>query len=169
MAEVKSGAATMTTPLSSILVVNHLRIHHLFRSCMDVVHGSDPGHLIGCLELLRDTFGPCHLIDQMKEHFFRPAVHFLQMGVQLAAEEHGGVNGFPILQHVLASALAPDADMRGRRQNEVGNQVIALLMIGSSKLFDNDFMRISPLSEICTEYADSGFLATKALFLDKLQ
>ncbi len=72
--------------LRNLLVVNQLRIHYLFGSGPDVVHCSDPGHLIGGLELLGDAFGAGHLINQLKERFFRLPVHLLKMGVLLVAE-----------------------------------------------------------------------------------
>ena len=52
------------------------------------VHGADPCHLVGGLELLGDALCFGHLGGQKLHHLIGLAVHFLQMGVQPVGQKH---------------------------------------------------------------------------------
>lgn len=81
------------------------------------------------------------------------------MGGQLAAEEHGGVDGFPVLQQVPASAFTPDSEVRGRRRNKIGDQIISLLMIGPAELNDSIVNLLSSKYEH-TAFAISNYICS---------
>ena len=51
------------------------------------------------------------------------------MGVQLAAEEQTGVDTVMVLLQITAAAKPPDADAGAFRREQVGEQIVSLLVI----------------------------------------
>ena len=93
---------------------------------------SNPFHLIFGFELLCNTLLFSHLIYKLKKHTFSLLVDFSEVGLQLSTKKQGSIERFSMLSQILLSPLAPYADSDILKWYEVWNEVITLLMIGST-------------------------------------
>lgn len=81
-------------------------VHNLHRTCPDIVHPTDPFHLVTCHELFRHALPLGHLLHQPGEHRFGLLVNVSQAAVRLAAQLQAGVEGFAVLFDVSQVPLA---------------------------------------------------------------
>ena len=63
------------------LGVNKISVHDLGGSVADVVHSTNPRHLIIRFELFGHTLTLCHLFHQPRKHFFRLSVNISKVTV----------------------------------------------------------------------------------------
>ena len=74
------------------------------------------------LHFFRDALAFCYLRHELLRHSFSGLVGFLQMSVERACRQHGIVNRLLVTSEELSPALTPDADARGFRRNQVGDE-----------------------------------------------
>ena len=72
-----------------LFTANQFAIYNLHSPISDVIHPSDPLHLVVCLELLRDAFRLGYLLYQPREHLLRLTVDVGKIAVQSATGEQG--------------------------------------------------------------------------------
>lgn len=89
------------------------RIDYCLNLLPYIVHPPHPLNLVFGLELLRYALAGGVLLHKQIAHLVSLAVYFLQMGVQLAAEEQPGLDGAFILLQIVLTALIPDAVCQG--------------------------------------------------------
>ena len=104
-------------------------IYNLFNTLPNIVHPLHPFQLVFGLELFCDALTGGVLFHQQIKHFVGCPVDLLQVGVQFAAEEQAGVKAIMVLPQVVAAAKPPDADAGAFRREQVGEQIVSLLMI----------------------------------------
>lgn len=80
----KSGGKECFLP-PLLLCVDYFCIHDLPYPVSDIVHQSDPLHLIFCLELPCHPITLCHLIHQLKKHILCLLVDASKAFVQFAS------------------------------------------------------------------------------------
>ena len=115
--------------LSSLLCVNQFVQDNFFGPRLDVIHGANPGHLVGGLELLGDAFGFGHLDGQALHHFIGLAVYLLQVGVQLAGQQHPVEDACVIVPQIVVPHGAVFTDPRRFRRLQVRDQIVAFPMV----------------------------------------
>lgn len=98
----------------------------------DIVHTPYPFHLAIRLKLLGDVFLLYHMFYKLRKHFFCLLVDFSKVGVQLAAKKQGCIYGIAVFTEIPTPFLAPNANRSGLWRHKIGNEIIALLMIGST-------------------------------------
>ena len=67
------------------LCIYNIRIYYLYRSISDIVHTSNPLHLIGGFQLLSHALTLCHLLYQPFKRFLGLFVNVSKVVVQFAA------------------------------------------------------------------------------------
>ena len=116
-------------------------------SVTDVVHTPHPLHLIFSFEPLRDPFLFRQSFDQLKKHGFGLCINRNQMVIQLAAEKQGIVEWPPLYFQVMSPPLPPGANGSGFRQRQIGQEIIAFLVIGAVQFFMTS-LQIPPFIQI---------------------
>lgn len=98
---------------------------------MDTVHLSRPFHLVFCFQRSGDTFGGFQLVSDGSG----VGVDFFQMGLELAAEEHCGIDTLVVFSQEFPAEFTPHSDGIGCFwQGQVGEIVVA-----SQAVFDAVF------------------------------
>ena len=119
------------------LVINYIVIYDFCGSASDVIHPSNPLHLIICFELFGHTFLFGKLVYQPKEHLLCLLVDIGKVSCELTACQQIGVADFVMLLDVTQMPLAPYSDFNlllfGKRQAR--QVVIALQLIVNTCLF----------------------------------
>ena len=93
-----------------LLVVNYIVIYDFGSSATDVVHPSNPLHLIVCFELFGHALTLCHPFYEPKKHIFSLLVYIGKVSVQFAFCEQGRIKTFAVHLYILQVPLSPNAD-----------------------------------------------------------
>ena len=92
------------------LVVNYIVIYDFGGSAADVIHPSNPLHLIINFEFFRYALTLCHLFYEPKKHILSLLVYVGKVSVQFAFCEQGRIKTFAVRLDILQMPLSPNAD-----------------------------------------------------------
>ena len=67
-----------------ILYVYDFFVYNFGSSLLDVIHPTNPFHLVVCFELFGYTLTLCHLIYEPRKHILRLLVDVCEVSIQLA-------------------------------------------------------------------------------------
>ena len=93
-----------------LLVVNYIVIYDFGSSATDVIHPSNPLHLIVCFELFGHALTLCHLFYEPKKHILGLLVYIGKVSVQFAFCEQGRIKTFAVRLDIPQVPLSPNAD-----------------------------------------------------------
>ena len=77
------------------LVINYIVVYDFCGSAADIVHPSNPLHLIVCFELVGHALTFCHLFYEPKKHILSLLVYIGKVPIQFAFCEQGRIKTFP--------------------------------------------------------------------------
>lgn len=122
-----------------LLAVDQLRFHDLLGAVADIVHPSNPFHLVRPLELLRHAFRLRHLLRQGFHHVECLLVDLQQMLGQRSLHQHGVVGSFPmLLQEAFPHpSVSSDLALRLLVHHEVREKIVSHLAVGQFHRFDS--------------------------------
>jgi hypothetical protein len=85
-------------------------IYDFCGSAADVIHPSNPLHLIIRFEFFGYTLTLCHLFYEPKKHILSLLVYIGKVSVQFAFCEQGRIKTFAVRLNILQVPLSPNAD-----------------------------------------------------------
>ena len=85
-------------------------IYDFCGSAADVIHPSDPLHLIVCFEFFGYALTLCHPFYEPKKHILCLLVYVGKVSVQFAFCEQGRMKTFAVRLDILQVPLSPNAD-----------------------------------------------------------
>ena len=83
------------------LVVNYIVIYDFCGSAADVIHQSNPLHLIVCFELFCHTLTLCHLFYEPKKHILSLLIYIGKVSIQFAFCEQMRIKTFTVCLDIL--------------------------------------------------------------------
>ena len=66
------------------LCIYNIRIYYLYRSISDIIHPTNPFHLIVCFELFGHALTLCHLFYKSRKHILCLFVDVCKVSIQFA-------------------------------------------------------------------------------------
>ena len=120
-----------------LLVVNYIVIYDFGSSATDVIHPSNPLHLIVCFELFGHALTLCHLFYEPKKHIFSLLVYIGKVSVQFAFCKQGRIKTFAVRLDIPQVPLSPNADFNlfFGGQCKVGLIIISLQSVADTRSF----------------------------------
>ena len=90
MLQQKQGPPDWGGPcFANLLSVNQLTVYNFHCTCLDIVHLTDPCHLVGSFQRLGDTLGSGHLFNNGILPFLCLLDNIGKVAVQSAVEQQG--------------------------------------------------------------------------------
>ena len=92
------------------LIVDNIVVYDFRGSAEDVIHSSNPLHLVICFEFFRHALTFCYLFYEPKKQILRLLVYIGKVSVQFAFCEQGRIKTFAVRFDILQMPLSPNAD-----------------------------------------------------------
>lgn len=89
------------------LYVYDILVHNFHCVCPNVVHPTDPSHLIDCFQRLSNTLSFHHLLDDGAHHFLCLLVNVGKVAVQLATQQQSVIKGSAVFFEIPLVSLPP--------------------------------------------------------------
>lgn len=103
-----------------------------FCGIANVVHSTNPRHLVAGLHCLVYILFLRHLFDQSGKHFFGLLVDLRNMLIQLAAQQQAVIECAAVVVRIFPVPSAPDADAPAFRDSQAGQIIVALQLISEA-------------------------------------
>ena len=108
---VERRQGTLSPCRLSRLVVNYIVVYDFRSSATNVIHLSNPLHLIVCFEFFCHALTLCHLFYEPKKHILSLLIYIGKVSVQFAFCEQGRIKTFAV-RHRSKSVLASKYRLR---------------------------------------------------------
>ena len=92
------------------LCIDNICLNYFKCSAADIIHPSDPFHLVAGFQRFRNALCICHLFYQPKKKFLCLPVNIRKMGVQFTAGQQVGISHTAMLLEVAEMPLTPYPD-----------------------------------------------------------
>ena len=112
----------------SRLVVNYIVVYDFRSSATNVIHLSNPLHLIVCFEFFCHALTLCHLFYEPKKHILSLLIYIGKVSVQFAFCEQGRIKTFAVRLDILyeSGSRTPKADLTENLAGVLGVSPLAL-------------------------------------------